>query len=80
MTPLMLVSLGVLLIFVLGVLTGQGIETRSSRTRGRRQAALQRELNEMRRATHAPAGELHLVAVAGPLPQFAYSGGLEDDD
>lgn len=80
MTPLMLVGLAVLLIFVLGFMTGHGVETRASMTRGKRQAELQREINEMRRAEHPPAEELHLVAVAGPLSQLVHTAELVDDD
>jgi len=78
MTPLMWVGLAILLIFSLGFLTGQGVETRTSMTRGKRQAARQREMNAMHRAYLDPADEPQLVAV-GPRTRFI-DVEQEDDD
>ncbi|MGH7867021.1 MAG: hypothetical protein ACREP9_05145 [Candidatus Dormibacteraceae bacterium] len=52
MTALLLIGLAALLIFLLGLLAGLGMETSASRTRGARQAAQQRRLNEMWRVLH----------------------------
>lgn len=81
MTPLVLVGIAALLIFLIGFMAGQGVETRTSMTRSNRLAARQRQLNEQCRALRDPqANELHLVAVARPMTRYAYVTGDEEDD
>jgi hypothetical protein len=46
-TPLLLIGLAVVLIFLLGFLAGLGVERGATIARGKRQAAQQRMLNEM---------------------------------
>jgi hypothetical protein len=77
-----LVGLGVLAIFVLGMLIGEGFETEASKARRKRQAmremkihkwqreidATLREINMMNRAPLDRVGELELVDLEAPIP------------
>lgn len=73
MTP-QLIGLAVLLIFLLGFLAGLGVETGASRTRGARQAAQQRKLNEMWCVLHEQQepNKLRRAASARALASHGY--------
>jgi|GEM_PF-3916405 hypothetical protein len=77
-----MISLAVLLIFLLGFLAGQGVETCSSMTRGKRQAAQQRKLNEMWRTLHGQQGpnELRHAASARAVAPYVYVTDHEEVD
>lgn len=44
--PLILLGLALLVVFLLGLLVGTGLTTRAQAARDRRQAAMQRDLND----------------------------------
>lgn len=81
-TPLLQVGLAVLLIFLFGFLTGLGVDTRTSVTRGKRQAARQRTLNEMWCALHEQqeTNELSGAAPARPVAPYVYVTAHEEVD
>lgn len=74
MTSLLQIGLVTVLIFLLGFLTGLGVDTRTSVTRGKRQAARQRTLNEMWRVLHEQleANEPRRAASARPVAPYVY--------
>ncbi len=80
MTPILLVGLAALLIFLLGFLAGQGVETHTSMSRGKRQAARQREINVLCRALQGSDDELHLIAAVGPLSRYTHIACHEEAD
>ncbi|MGH3694080.1 MAG: hypothetical protein ACRDRX_08885 [Pseudonocardiaceae bacterium] len=83
MTPVLLIGLTVLLIFLLGFLAGLGVQTRAAAARATRQAAQQRELNEMRCFLRArqggPNALRHAAATQAAVP-YAYVTDHEEID
>lgn len=82
MTPVLLIGLAVLLIFLLGVLAGLGVQTGAAIARARRQAAQQRELNEMwcfLRERQGPNVPWHPASARAAVP-YAYVTDCEEID
>lgn len=79
MTPVLLIGSAILLIFLLGFLTGVGVETCVTITRGTRQAAQQRMLNEMWCALREQqaSNELRRAASARTVAPYGY---VTDDE
>jgi hypothetical protein len=61
MTLILWVSLGVLLIFLLGFSAGEGFETRASRARSKRLAARERKIRAWQREIDATLREIDAI-------------------